>query len=54
MFYAYLIVTAMAVFAAVAAGAFAWSVVAGQFRGLDEAAMSIFWDEEDDAAAPHG
>lgn len=48
MLYAYLIVTAMAVFASVAAGTFAWSVVAGQFRELDAGARSIFWDEPTD------
>lgn len=46
MVYASLIVTAMALFAAVAASAFAWAVAAGQFRRLDEAAASVFWDEE--------
>lgn len=54
MLYAYLIVTAMAVFASVAAAAFAWAVVAGQFRWLDDAAMSIFWDEDGTAGAPRG
>lgn len=54
MLYAYLIVTAMAVFASVAAVAFAWSVVAGQFRDLDAAATSIFWDEDATAEVPRG
>lgn len=54
MLYAYLIVTAMAVFASVAASAFAWSVVAGQFRNLDAAAMSIFWDEDHTSEVPRG
>ncbi len=48
MFYAWLIVTAMAIFLAAAASAFAWSAFTGQFRNLDEAAESIFWDEEVD------
>lgn len=54
MLYAYLIVTAMAVFASVAAAAFGWSVVAGQFRQLDDAARSIFWDEDGTVEAPRG
>lgn len=46
MIYAYLIVTAMAVFASAAASAFAWAVVAGQFQELERGAKSIFWDDE--------
>lgn len=54
MFYATLIVTAMALFASVAAAAFAWSVAGGQFRNLDEAARSIFWDDDADDEVPLG
>jgi cbb3-type cytochrome oxidase maturation protein len=43
--FAFLVVTAIAVFATTAAVAFAWAVVHGQFRDLSEAAASIFWDE---------
>lgn len=49
MLYAYLIVSAMAVFASAAAAAFAWAVASGQFRDPSRGAASIFWDE--DAAA---
>lgn len=46
MLYAYLIVTAMALFAATAAGAFAWAVASRQFQDSERAARSIFWDED--------
>lgn len=54
MIYASLIVTSMGVFAAVAAGAFAWSVVSGQFGDTDRAAASIFWDERRDGGVDRG
>jgi len=54
MLYAYLMVTAMAVFASVAAAAFAWSVVARQFHDLDAAATSIFWDDDAEPEVPRG
>ena len=47
MFYAGLIVTAMGLFAATAAMAFAWAASHGQFARLNEGASSIFWDDED-------
>ena len=45
MLYAALIVSAMALFAATAATAFAWAVASGQFGSPEQAAESIFWDE---------
>ena len=45
MLYAYMIVSAMAVFASAAAAAFAWAVANGQFRDPSRGASSIFWDE---------
>jgi cbb3-type cytochrome oxidase maturation protein len=48
VWFAILVVFAMAVFATSAAVAFAWAVSAGQFRDLSDAAASIFWDEAAD------
>ena len=50
--YAYLIVTAMAVFAATAAAAFAWAGATGQFRDLARGAQSIFWDDDPPRGEP--
>ena len=46
MLFALFVVFAMAVFATSAAVAFAWAVAHGQFRDLQAAAASIFWDEQ--------
>lgn len=58
MVFAYLIVSAMALFAATAAAAFGWAVAHGQFRDTARAAESIFWDEGGvpgrDGGAPDG
>lgn len=52
MVYTSLIVTSMGLFAACAAGAFAWSVLTGQFADLHRASTSIFWDEPQDPEVP--